>query len=107
MRELGDYLKDFPQELPHDDDVQCGAQIEAEMEDGESGATEWIRGQVEKRKKNSFTVRFSVNNALERGEWAEDYSMNALGTEWRWPVLCKQDFEQSLNSAREACQQVR
>jgi hypothetical protein len=107
MRELDDYLKAYPQELGHDTDVQCGAFIEAEMKDGESEATEWIRGQVEKRKKNSFTVRFSVNNDLEKGEWVEDYSMKALGTEWRWPILCKQDFEQPLNSAREACQQVR
>jgi hypothetical protein len=107
MRELDDYLKAYPQELGHDNDVQCGAFIEAEMKDGESEATEWIRGTVEKRKKNSFTVRFSVNNDLEKGEWVEDYSMKALGTEWRWPILCKQDFEQPLNSAREACQQVR
>jgi hypothetical protein len=107
MRELDDYLKAYPQELAHDDDVRCGAQIEAEMKDGESGATEWIRGQVEKRKKSSFSVRFTVNNDLERGEWVEEYSMNALGIEWRWPILCKQDFEQHLNSARESCQQVR
>jgi hypothetical protein len=106
LRELDTFLLTHPQELPHDTEVQSGAFIEAEMIDEDTNEKEWIRGKVEKRNKNSFQVRFSEANEDEPFEWSEEYKMKDKGTEWRWPILSRQDFEESIKSAKDACQQV-
>ena len=106
FRELEEYLKQHPQDLPHNSDVKIGVCIEAEMIDEDSGEKEWIRGKVEKRNKHSFQVRFTEDNGEELFQWVEEYSMNDKGTEWRWPILSKQDFADAVKDAKDACQKV-
>lgn len=104
FRELDDFLQKNPQELPHGPEIRCGEIIEAEMIDEEADVKEWIRGTVQKRNRSSFQVRFAEIN--ENEPWEEEYSIKEKGLEWRWPLLNRHDFEDSIAAAKAACQEV-
>jgi hypothetical protein len=65
--------------------VQVGVMIEAEMDDT-MGGTEWAQGQVQSLNaaRGTFTVKFTVKNDTETGEWIEEYNWEELGKEWRF-----------------------
>ena len=104
--ELEHYLEEHPCELPGDHKIKIGSVIEADMNDEITGRREWLRGRVLNKNSTSFSVIFEVDNSCEEGTWIEEYGIKDLGNEWRWPLLCKRDFEESAASARAACNEV-
>jgi len=65
--------------------VRVGAMIEAEMDDTRGG-TQWVVGQVQSLNaaRATFTVKFTVQNDTEQGEWTDEYHWEERGREWRF-----------------------
>ncbi len=65
--------------------VRVGATIEAEMDDTRGG-TQWVVGQVQSLNaaRATFTVKFTVQNDTEQGEWTDQYHWEERGREWRF-----------------------
>ena len=84
--------------------MRLGATLEAELAN-DDGSIEWIRGTVTKlhKKGAAFDLHLTINNAKEKGEWTEKYSMKEEGKEWRFPQLSGKDFEAFAESAKAAC----
>ena len=81
--------------------MRLGATLEAELAN-DDGSIEWIRGTVTKlhKKGAAFDLHLTINNAKEKGEWTEKYSMKEEGKEWRFPQLSGKDFEAFAESAK-------
>jgi hypothetical protein len=86
------------------DGMRLGATLEAELAN-DDGSIEWLKGTVTKlyKKGAAFDLHLTINNAKEKGEWTEKYSMKEEGKEWRFPQLSGKDFEAFGESAKAAC----